>query len=99
MAKLFGFKYGAIAQGLWSASKCLAVLQEAQAMPKYPLSIAFEFHRPLYMPSNVVLYYNVGTAGHVEYQLRADVKEAHLHVTGTVANAPDIKNLVPVSFP
>jgi acyl dehydratase len=52
-AKLFGFKQ-AIAHGMWSKARCLAALEEQ--LPETGYSVAVNFHRPLFLPSNVLFY-------------------------------------------
>lgn len=52
-AKMFGFKK-AIAHGMFSAAKCLAVLQKGQ--PEGPVKIDLRFKRPLFIPGSVALH-------------------------------------------
>ena len=52
-AKLFGFKQ-AIAHGMWSKARCLAALEEQ--LPEAGYSVAVNFHRPLFLPSDVVFF-------------------------------------------
>ena len=52
-AKLFGFKQ-AIAHGMWSKARCLAAMD--QQLPDYGYSVAVDFHRPLFLPSQVQFY-------------------------------------------
>lgn len=52
-AKLFGFKQ-AIAHGMWSKAKCLATMDKH--LPDYGYSVAVDFHRPLFLPSQVQFY-------------------------------------------
>ena len=50
-AKLFGFKQ-AIAHGMWSKARCLAALEDR--LPNSGYSVDVAFHRPLFLPSEVV---------------------------------------------
>ena len=52
-AKLFGFKQ-AIAHGMWSKARCLAALY--QQLPDEGYSIDVTFHRPLFLPSQVLFF-------------------------------------------
>ena len=55
-AKLFGFKQ-AIAHGMWSKARCLAAMDKQ--LPDYGYSVAVNFHRPLFLPSQVQFYTGV----------------------------------------
>jgi acyl dehydratase len=55
-AKLFGFKQ-AIAHGMWSKARCLAAMDKH--LPDYGYSVAVDFHRPLFLPSQVQFYTGV----------------------------------------
>lgn len=55
-AKLFGFKQ-AIAHGMWSKARCLAAMDKQ--LPEYGYSVAVNFHRPLFLPSQVQFYTGV----------------------------------------
>ena len=46
-AKLFGFPR-AIAHGLWSAARCLALLQDK--LPTPPVAYSVQFKQPLLLP-------------------------------------------------
>ena len=61
-AKLFGFKQ-AIAHGMWSKARCLAAIDKQ--LPDAGYSVDVNFHRPLFLPSNVQFY-----AGTVQGQQR-----------------------------
>lgn len=50
-AKLFGFKQ-AIAHGMWSKARCLAALEDR--LPNSGYSVDVAFHRPLFLPSEVI---------------------------------------------
>jgi acyl dehydratase len=52
-AKLFGFKK-AIVHGMWSKARCLAVLKDQ--LPDAGYRVKARFHRPLFLPSNVLFY-------------------------------------------
>ena len=52
-AKLFGFKK-AIVHGMWSKARCLAVLTDQ--LPESGYRVRANFHRPLFLPSNVLFY-------------------------------------------
>ena len=52
-AKLFGFKK-AIVHGMWSKARCLAVLKDQ--LPDAGYRVKAHFHRPLFLPSNVLFY-------------------------------------------
>tara|TARA_B110000503_G_scaffold21609_2_gene32892 strand:+ start:3171 stop:4073 length:903 start_codon:yes stop_codon:yes gene_type:complete len=52
-AKLFGFKK-AIVHGMWSKARCLAVLKDQ--LPDAAYRVKARFHRPLFLPSNVLFY-------------------------------------------
>jgi len=52
-AKLFGFKK-AIVHGMWSKARCLAVLKDQ--LPDSGYRVRANFHRPLFLPSNVLFY-------------------------------------------
>jgi len=52
-AKLFGFKK-AIVHGMWSKARCLAVLKDQ--LPESGYRVRANFHRPLFLPSNVLFY-------------------------------------------
>ncbi len=74
-AKLFGFKQ-AIAHGMWSKARCLAALEEQ--LPDAGYSVAVNFHRPLFLPSNVLFFTNqmVGKKRFSLYSQKGD--QAHL---------------------
>ena len=74
-AKLFGFKQ-AIAHGMWSKARCLAALSAELPADGYSVDVAF--HRPLFLPSQV-LFYSHRQDGQQNFSLfnqRAD--QAHL---------------------
>lgn len=52
-AKLFGFKQ-AIAHGMWSKARCLAAMD--RLLPVAGYSVDVNFHRPLFLPSQVQFY-------------------------------------------
>jgi len=52
-AKLFGFKK-AIVHGMWSKARCLAALKDQ--LPDTAYRVQASFHRPLFLPSNVLFY-------------------------------------------
>ena len=74
-AKLFGFKQ-AIAHGMWSKARCLAGLEDQ--LPKAGYSVAVNFHRPLFLPSDVLFFTKqlVGKKRFSLYNHRGD--QAHL---------------------
>ena len=59
-AKLFGFKQ-AIAHGMWSKARCLAALEEK--LPNSGYSVDVAFHRPLFLPAEVVFNSAVNKQG------------------------------------
>lgn len=54
-AKLFGFNK-AIVHGMWSKARCLAALKDQ--LPDSGYRVQANFHRPLFLPSNVLFYSN-----------------------------------------
>ena len=59
-ARLFGFKQ-AIAHGMWSKARCLAALEDK--LPNSGYSVDVAFHRPLFLPAEVVFSSAVNRQG------------------------------------
>jgi acyl dehydratase len=78
-AKLFGFKQ-AIAHGMWSKAKCLAVLD--QQTPEAGYSVDVTFHRPLFLPSQV-LFYSQQLEGKQQFSLFNQTSE-QAHLEGSI---------------
>ena len=66
-AKLFGYPR-AIAHGLFSAARCLPLLQAGQPQ-KFPMRLDLRFKRPLLIPGNVALH-TAETDGATQFVLR-----------------------------
>jgi hypothetical protein len=77
-AKLFGFPR-AIAHGMWSAARCLALLQPGLKSP--PSHFAVQFKQPLLLPGRVALAYTGQTT--IEFSLLA-TGGSKVHLTGTL---------------
>lgn len=78
-AKLFGFPR-AIAHGMWSAARCLALLQPSlKAAPK---QFAVQFKQPLLLPGRVALGYSAKPAA-IEFSLLA-AGGGKVHLSGTL---------------
>jgi acyl dehydratase len=74
-AKLFGFKQ-AIAHGMWSKARCLAALD--QQLPDEGYSVDVTFHRPLFLPSQV-LFFSQQLEGRQQFSLfNQTAEQAHL---------------------
>jgi len=74
-AKLFGFKQ-AIAHGMWTKARCLAALD--QQIPTEGYSVDVTFHRPLFLPSQV-LFYSQQLEGKQQFSLfNQTAEQAHL---------------------
>ena len=74
-AKLFGFKQ-AIAHGMWSKAKCIAALDKQ--IPDSGYSVDVTFHRPLFLPSDV-LFYSQQRDGQQQFSLfNKPGQQAHL---------------------
>ena len=85
-ARLFGFKQ-AIAHGMWSKARCLAALE--QLLPESGYSVDVAFHRPLFLPAEVV--FNSDTYKHDlgEQDLRFSLKNKStgaLHLFGQISD-------------
>jgi acyl dehydratase len=78
-ARLFGFPR-AIAHGLWSAARCLALLQ--QRLPAPPRSYSVQFKQPVLLPSRAALRYIVEPGG-IEFSLLSTSSDK-VHLTGTL---------------
>jgi acyl dehydratase len=78
-AKLFGFKQ-AIAHGMWSKARCLAALD--QQLPAEGYSVDVTFHRPLFLPSQV-LFYSQQREGKQRFSLFNQTAE-QAHLEGTI---------------
>lgn len=78
-AKLFGFKQ-AIAHGMWSKARCLAALD--QQLPAEGYSVDVTFHRPLFLPSQV-LFYSQQLEGKQRFSL-FNQKAEQAHLEGTI---------------
>ena len=79
-AKLFGFKQ-AIAHGMWSKARCLAALEEKLPTSGYSVDVAF--HRPLFLPSEVVFNSAVNQQG--ENFSLTNKKSGVLHLLGQIS--------------
>ncbi len=78
-AKLFGFPR-AIAHGLWSAARCLALLQGR--LPQAPKSYAVQFKQPLLLPGKAALRF-AQEQGAVEFAL-ISASSDKVHLSGTL---------------
>ena len=78
-AKLFGFPR-AIAHGLWSAARCLALLQDQ--LPQAPKAYSVQFKQPLLLPGKAALRYAV-EAGSVDFALLSASSDK-VHLSGTL---------------
>jgi len=90
LAKLFGFKK-AIAQGYYSANRCLAALDE---LPPYPLHLEIEWVKPLFMPSQVKFTERKSHDGNkIIFDLVTEEKhgQTHLNLIGSIQHVPDLK--------
>jgi len=78
-ARLFGFPR-AIAHGLWTAARCLALLEPR--LPAPPRRYAVQFKQPLLLPGRAVLRY-APQSEPIEFALLA-AGAAKIHLTGTL---------------
>jgi acyl dehydratase len=78
-AKLFGFPR-AIAHGLWTAARCLALLQPKLAAA--PQAYSIQFKQPLLLPGRAALRYNA-QEGSVEFALLSASSDK-VHLSGTL---------------
>ncbi|MDR3416790.1 MAG: MaoC/PaaZ C-terminal domain-containing protein [Nevskia sp.] len=78
-ARLFGFPR-AIAHGLWSAARCLALLQ--QRLPAAPRAYSVQFKQPLLLPSRAALRFAV-EQGEVDFALLSTNSDK-VHLTGSL---------------
>ena len=78
-AKLFGFPR-AIGHGLWSAARCLALLQDQ--LPGAPRSYSVQFKQPLLLPGRAALRYAV-EQGTVDFALLSASSDK-VHLSGTL---------------
>jgi len=78
-AKLFGFPR-AIGHGLWSAARCLALLQDR--LPAAPSAYSVQFKQPLLLPGKAALRYTV-EGGAVEFALLSASSDK-VHLSGTL---------------
>ena len=78
-ARLFGFKRP-IAHGLWTAARCLALLQGR--LGKEPSAFSIHFRQPLFLPSRAVLRLT-GDAAEIDFALLATGSDK-VHLTGTL---------------
>lgn len=78
-AKLFGFPR-AIAHGLWSAARCLALLQDK--LPHAPQAYSVQFKQPLLLPGKAALRY-AQEQGAVDFALIAASSDK-VHLSGTL---------------
>ena len=79
-AKLFGFKQ-AIAHGMWSKARCLAALEEKLPSAGYSVDVAF--HRPLFLPAEVVFNSHVNQQGE-SFSLQSKTSGV-LHLLGQIS--------------
>lgn len=78
-ARLFGFPR-AIAHGLWTAARCLALLQPKLAAA--PQAYSIQFKQPLLLPGRAALRYNAREDG-VEFALLSASSDK-VHLSGTL---------------
>lgn len=78
-ARLFGFPR-AIAHGMWSAARCLALVQPS--LKTSPQQFAVQFKQPLLLPGRVALGYSSQPEG-IEFSLLA-AGGGKVHLTGTL---------------
>ena len=78
-AKLFGFPR-AIAHGLWSAARCLALLQDK--LPQAPKAYAVQFKQPLLLPGKAALRF-AQEQGTVDFALISGSSDK-VHLSGTL---------------
>ena len=78
-AKLFGFKR-AIGHGLWSAARCLALLQDR--LPGAPKAYSVQFKQPLLLPGRAALRYAV-EGGVIDFSLLSASSDK-VHLSGTL---------------
>ncbi len=78
-ARLFGFPR-AIAHGLWSAARCLALLGEK--LPAAPKAYAVQFRQPLLLPGRAALRYAVED-GAIDFALLSASSDK-VHLSGTL---------------
>lgn len=87
LAKLFGFRR-AIAQGWWSAARCLAEIGK-ENLPDYPQRLSVEWKKPLFLPSTVkyterrLKDKNDGTV----FELTTEDGK-HVHLVGKIEHVP-----------
>jgi acyl dehydratase len=79
-ARLFGFKQ-AIAHGMWSKARCLAALEDR--LPRSGYSVDVAFHRPLFLPAEVVFNSAVNTQGE-SFSLQ-NKQSGVLHLLGQIS--------------
>lgn len=79
-AKLFGFKK-AIVHGMWSKARCLAALKDQ--LPAAGYRVKARFHRPLFLPSNV-LFYSQNQSDKILFSLFDQTGE-HAHMDGFIS--------------
>ena len=78
-AKLFGFPR-AIAHGLWSAARCLALLQDK--LPTPPVAYSVQFKQPLLLPGRAALRF-ADEGGEVSFALISGSSDK-IHLSGTL---------------
>ena len=78
-AKLFGFPR-AIGHGLWSAARCLALLQDK--LPAAPKAYSVQFKQPLLLPGRAALRF-AGEGGTVDFALLSASSDK-VHLSGTL---------------
>ncbi len=78
-AKLFGFPR-AIGHGLWSAARCLALLQDK--LPGAPKAYSVQFKQPLLLPGRAALRF-AAEAGTVDFALLSASSDK-VHLSGTL---------------
>ena len=79
-ARLFGFKQ-AIAHGMWSKARCLAALEDR--LPNAGYSVDVAFHRPLFLPAEVVFNSAVNKQGE-SFSLQ-NKQSGVLHLLGQIS--------------
>ncbi|NMT63356.1 MaoC family dehydratase [Marinobacter orientalis] len=81
-AKAFGFPR-AIAHGMWSQARVLALLEQQKGWPNGAVSVSCQFKKPLFLPGTAQLNWQTGQSGW-EYQLLNAAGDAP-HLSGKVS--------------
>lgn len=76
-ARVFGFPR-AIAHGMWSKARCLALLEEAEG-PLEHATVETQFKKPLFLPGTAILTWQRGASGNMPFRLlNKDASAPHL---------------------